>query len=119
MNNSIKKSDGTTGFLPIELEEQIKEAVGGETLEFLLTWAELTKKSLQANKEVLTNCLQTDKETGFILCRFCGEGIPNWRQDSAREHSSECPMNTISDLLNDVKQMHHDLNETINNETIK
>ena len=112
-DNSLQQAQGQTGFLSSDVEELIKSQIGSQTLEFLQTWAELTRKSLKANKEVLFNCLTVDVEDGHILCRFCGEGIPNWKQDNAREHKSNCPMNTIGEVLQDTKQLHKELNGQI------
>jgi len=112
-------NDNTKGFdIPSEIKEQLNKYIGSEVLEFLKTWAELTRKSLEANKEVLFNCLTVDILEGHILCRFCGDGIPNWRQENSREHKSECPMNAITDILDTVRKMHKDLNETIENKTL-
>ena len=112
-------NDDTNGFnIPSEITEQLNEYIGFEVLEFLKVWAKLTRTSLEANKEVLFNCLTVDIIDGHILCRFCGEGIPNWKQENAREHKSECPINSISDVLSTVKKMHKDLNETVENRTL-
>ena len=112
-------NDSTYGFnIPSKIAEQLNEAIGSEVLDFLKQWAELTRKSLLANKEVIFNCLTVDVENGHILCRFCGEGIPNWKQDNAREHKSECPTNGISEVLSAVKKMHTELNENIENKTL-
>ena len=94
-----------TGFVPTEVEDILNNQAGRDTLEFLIKWAELTKKSLKANKEIVFNCLTTDME-GHVLCRFCGEGIPNWKAEDAREHSSNCPIESVTDVLNEVRQMH-------------
>lgn len=112
-DNSLQQSQGQTGFLPEDIEELIKKEIGTKTLDFLRTWAELTRKSLKANKEVLFNCLTADVIDGHILCRFCGEGIPNWKQENAREHKSECPMNTIGEVLIDSKKLYKELSENL------
>jgi len=46
----------------------------------------------------------TDEEN-HILCRFCGEGIPNWKQENSREHTAECPINLISETLIATKEL--------------
>ena len=112
-DNSLQQTQGQPGFLSEDVEELIKNQIGSQTLEFLQTWAELTRKSLKANKEVLFNCLTVDVDDGHILCRFCGEGIPNWKQDNAREHKSECPMNTIGEVMVDSKKLYKELSEQI------
>ena len=112
-DTSLQQSQGQTGFLPEDIEELIKKEIGTKTLDFLRTWAELTRKSLKANKEVLFNCLTADVIDGHILCRFCGEGIPNWKQENAREHKSECPMNTIGEVLIDSKKLYKELSENL------
>lgn len=107
-------NDSIDGFnIPSSIAEQLNESIGSEVVDFLKQWADLTRKSLLANKEVIFNCLTVDVEDGHILCRFCGEGIPNWKQDNAREHKSNCPMNTIGEVLQDTKQLHKELNGQI------
>ena len=81
-----------------ELQEFMGTKFGEQTLEFLASWATVTQKSLLANRMIITTCLQTDEE-GHVLCRFCGEGIPNWKQEDSREHLSDCPINFVSDAL--------------------
>ena len=56
-DNSLQQAQGQTGFLSSDVEELIKSQIGSQTLEFLQTWAELTRKSLKANKEVLFNSI--------------------------------------------------------------
>jgi hypothetical protein len=112
-------NDNTDGFnIPLKISEQLSEAINSEVLDFLKQWAELTRKSLLANKEVIFNCLTIDSSDGHILCRFCGEGIPNWKQENSREHKSECPTNSISEVLRAVKKMHTELNENVENKTL-
>ena len=113
-DNTVEKPEGLSGFLPKDIEQVLNNEMGSKTLEFLTMWAGLTRKSLKANKEILFNCLTVDIEDGHILCRFCGEGIPNWKQENAREHKGECPMNMISDVLVDVKNMHREIKENLN-----
>lgn len=101
-----------TGFVPTEVEDILNSQAGKDTLEFLIKWAELTKKSLRANKEIIFNCLTTDGE-GHILCRFCGEGIPNWKEENAREHSSECPIESVSKVLSEVREMYQIVTDSV------
>jgi len=101
-----------TGFLPTEVEDILNDQAGQDTLEFLIKWAELTRKSLQANKEIMFNCLTMDME-GYVLCRFCAEGIPNWKEEDAREHSSTCPIELVSSVLIEVQQMLQLVTESI------
>ena len=101
-----------TGFVPTEVEDILNDQAGKDTLEFLIKWAELTKKSLQANKEIVFNCLTMDME-GHVLCRFCGEGIPNWKEEDAREHRSECPIESVTDVLSEVRKMYQLATESV------
>jgi len=101
-----------TGFVPTEVEDILNDQAGKDTLEFLIKWAELTKKSLQANKEIVFNCLTMDAE-GHVLCRFCGEGIPNWKEEDAREHRSECPIESVTDVLSEVRKMYQLATESV------
>ena len=101
-----------TGFVPTEVEDILNDQAGKDTLEFLIKWAELTKKSLQANKEIVFNCLTMDTE-GHVLCRFCGEGIPNWKEEDAREHRSECPIESVTDVLSEVRKMYQLATESV------
>ena len=49
--------------------------------------------------------LQTSKgQTGFLSSDI---------EDNAREHKSNCPMNTIGEVLQDTKQLHKELNGQI------
>ena len=41
-----------------------------------------------------------------IICRFCEDGIPNWKNENAREHTSECPMTKIEDALDSMKELY-------------
>ena len=101
-----------TGFVPTEVEDILNDQAGKDTLEFLIKWAELTKKSLQANKEIVFNCLTMDTD-GHVLCRFCGEGIPNWKEEDAREHRSECPIESVTNVLSEVRQMYQLVTDSI------
>jgi len=87
-----------------ELQAFMGTQFGEQTLEFIASWATVTQKSLLANRMIITTCLLTDAE-GHILCRFCGEGIPNWKQENSREHLSECPINFVSDALMSTKDL--------------
>lgn len=93
------------GFLPREMEDLLSKEVGSETVEFLGAWADLTRKSLKANKEVIYNCL-VKEEDGHVMCRFCNEGIPNWKNEDAREHTSDCPVSQIHEVLQDAKKVY-------------
>ena len=93
------------GFLPREMEELLSKEIGSQTVEFLGAWADLTRKSLHANKEVIYNCL-VKEEDGHILCRFCNEGIPNWKNEDAREHTGDCPATQISEVLQEAKKVY-------------
>ena len=101
-----------TGFVPTEVEDILNNQAGRDTLDFLIKWAELTKKSLQANKEIVFNWLTMDME-GHVLCRFCGEGIPNWKEEDAREHRSNCPIESVTYVLTEVRQMHQLVTDSI------
>jgi len=101
-----------TGFVPTEVEDILNDQAGKDTLEFLIKWAELTKKSLEANKEIVFNCLTMDTD-GHVLCRFCGDGIPNWKQEDAREHRSDCPIESVTDVLSEVRQMYQLVTEQL------
>ena len=101
-----------TGFVPTEVEDILNDQAGKDTLEFLIKWAELTKKSLQANKEIIFNCLTMDMD-GHVLCRFCGEGIPNWKEEDAREHRSECPIESVTNVLSEVRKMYQLATESV------
>ena len=85
-----------------ELNAFMKTTFGAQTLDFLAQWATVTQKALKANRAVVDACLITDDE-GHILCRFCGEGIPNWKEENAREHSSDCPINLVTEALISTK----------------
>ena len=87
-----------------ELNAFMQTSFGAQTLEFLAQWATVTQKALKANRAVIDDCLITDAE-GHILCRFCGEGIPNWKAEHAREHSSDCPMNLVTEALVSTKEL--------------
>ena len=100
-----------TGFIPSEMEDILSTKAGEDTLEHLTSWAELTKKSLDANRAVLVSCL-VDSRDGHLMCRFCAEGIPSWKAEGAREHLSDCPVTLIIDLLDSVKSMRASIFET-------
>ena len=87
-----------------ELNAFMQTTFGAQTLEFLAQWATVTRKALKANRAVVDECLITDDE-GHILCRFCNEGIPNWKEENAREHSSDCPINLVTEALTSTKEL--------------
>ena len=70
--------------------------------------AKVTKASLKANREILKRCLSTDEE-GRAVCRFCGHGIPNWRDENAREHVCDCPINLVAEALKLKNELKEDL----------
>ena len=105
-----------TGLTNEELQEMISTDFGQRTVDFLAQWVKITTQSLKANRLVLTNCLMPDTDGDHILCRFCGEGIPNWKRDNAREHSSECPMIEVSEALIAVKNLQKGLEGLQNHE---
>ena len=104
-NPVTEKLRKLTGFMPTEVEDVLSTKTGKETFEFLDKWAELTRKSLKANKKIMSSCLITDSE-GHVLCRFCAEGLPNWKEEHAREHYSDCPIELISDVLKEMKELY-------------
>ena len=70
--------------------------------------AKVTKASLKANREILKRCLSTDEE-GRAVCRFCGPGIPNWRDENAQEHVCDCPINLVAEALKLKNELKEDL----------
>ena len=82
----------------------IQTEFGEKSLQYLAQWAKVTQLSLKANRIIISECLVTDDE-GHILCRFCNEGIPNWKQENSREHTAECPINHISTALIATSQL--------------
>ena len=97
-----------TGVSESELESMIQTEFGEKSMRYLAQWAEVTRLSLKANRLIISQCLVQDDEK-HILCRFCGEGIPNWKQENSREHTAECPINYISNALIAVKGLKNDL----------
>ena len=94
-----------TGINAEQLDDMIKNSeYVKQRMQFLAQWAEVTALSLKANRMVITHCLVQDEEN-HILCRFCGEGIPNWKKDNSREHTSDCPMNEVSSALIATKKL--------------
>jgi hypothetical protein len=91
-----------------DLKSMIQTEFGKESLEYLAQWANITQLSLKANRIILSQCLVTDDEN-HILCRFCGEGIPNWKQENSREHVAECPINYVSTALLATKELQKDI----------
>jgi hypothetical protein len=99
-----------TGTNPTDLSTMLNIEFGEETTEYLAQWTKITQLSLKANRLILKHCLTEDEENR-ILCRFCGEGIPNWKQENAREHTAECPINNISEVLIAVKELKRNILE--------
>ena len=105
---------GLTGCTREELAALTSTDFGQRTINFVVQWARVTTQSLKANRLVLSQCLITEDE--HILCRFCGEGIPNWQRENAREHTSDCPMIEVSEALIACKNLKESLN-SLENET--
>tara|TARA_R100001132_G_C3200387_1_gene48056 strand:+ start:153 stop:536 length:384 start_codon:yes stop_codon:yes gene_type:complete len=99
-----------TGLNESELESMIQTEYGEQNMQYLAQWAKVTQLSLKANRLIITQCLVTDEEN-HILCRFCGEGIPNWKEENSREHTAECPINNISEALIAVKGLRNSMSE--------
>ena len=99
-----------TGNIEADLASMLQTSFGEETTEYLAQWTKITQLSLKANRLILQKCLTEDEENR-ILCRFCGEGIPNWKQENAREHTAECPINDISEVLIAVKELKRNILE--------
>ena len=94
-----------TGISAEQLDDMMQNSeYGKQTMQFLAQWSEVTTLSLKANRLVLSQCLTQDDEN-HILCRFCGSGIPNWKQENSREHTSDCPMITVGEALKSVKDL--------------
>ena len=99
-----------TGLNESELESMIQTEYGEQNMQYLAQWAKVTQLSLKANRIIISQCLVTDDEE-HILCRFCGEGIPNWKQENSREHTAECPINNITEALMAVKGLRNSMSE--------
>ena len=99
-----------TGNIKEDLASMLQTSFGEETTEYLAQWTKISQLSLKANRLVLQNCLTEDEENR-ILCRFCGEGIPNWKQENAREHTAECPIYNVSEVLIAVKELKRNILE--------
>ena len=99
-----------TGLDELELESMIQTEHGEQNIQYLARWADVTRLSLKANRLIISQCLVTDEEN-HILCRFCGEGIPNWKLENSREHTAECPINNISEALIAVKGLRNSMSE--------
>ena len=94
-----------TGISSEQLDDMMQNTeYGKQTMQFLAQWSEVTTLSLKANRLVLSQCLTQDDENR-ILCRFCGSGIPNWKQENSREHTSECPIVDVGEALKAVKTL--------------
>jgi len=99
-----------TGLNESEVESMIQTEYGEQNMQYLAQWAKVTQLSLKANRLIISQCLVNDEENR-ILCRFCGEGIPNWKQENAREHTAECPINNITEALVAVKGLRSSISE--------
>ena len=88
----------------------IQTEYGEQNMQYLAQWAKVTQLSLKANRIIISQCLVTDEEH-HILCRFCGEGIPNWKEENSREHTAECPINNITEALMAVKGLRNSMSE--------
>ena len=99
-----------TGLNESELDSMIQTEYGEQNMQYLAQWAKVTQLSLKANRLIIAQCLVTDDEN-HILCRFCGEGIPNWKEENSREHTAECPINNISEALMAVKGLRKSMSE--------
>ena len=99
-----------TGLSESELQSMIQTEYGEQNMQYLAQWAKVTQLSLKANRIIISQCLVTDDEE-HILCRFCGEGIPNWKQENSREHTAECPINNITEALMAVKGLRNSMSE--------
>jgi len=112
LNPTAEKLYKLTGFVSNEIVNILKNQASEDALKFLIKWAEVTRASLRANTEIISNCLITDSN-GHVLCRFCGEGIPNWKEENAREHSSDCPIELACNVLGEVRQMRQQITDSI------
>ena len=99
-----------TGLSESELQSMIQTEYGEQNMQYLAQWAKVTQLSLKANRLIISQCLVTDDEE-HILCRFCGEGIPNLNQANSRDHSAECPINNITEALMAVKGLRNSMSE--------
>lgn len=69
----------------------------------LLEWSTITKDLVVAITYTYSNVFVST--TDGIICRFCGPGIPNWKIENAREHTSDCPMTLVGDALTKAKHL--------------
>ena len=99
-----------TGLNESEVESMIQTEYGEQNMQYLAQWAKVTQLSLKANRLIISQCLVNDEENR-ILCRFCGEGIPNWKQENSREHTAECPINNITEALVAVKGLRSSISQ--------
>jgi hypothetical protein len=106
-----------TGNIEADLSSMLQTSFGEETTEYLAQWTTISQLSLKANRLILQNCLTKDEEN-YISCRFCGEGIPNWKQENAREHTAECPINNVSEVLIAVKKLKRNILENTKQDNI-
>jgi hypothetical protein len=99
-----------TGLDESEVESIIQTEYGEQNMQYLAQWAKVTQLLLKANRLIINQCLVHDEEN-HVLCRFCGEGIPNWKQENSREHTAECPINSITEALVAVKGLRSNISE--------
>jgi hypothetical protein len=93
-----------TGISESELESMTQTEFGEKSMRYLAQLAKVTRLSLKANRIVMKQCLTRDDD-GHVICRFCQEGIPSWKQENSREHTSECPLNHIGAVSMAIKQL--------------
>ena len=99
-----------TGFTEEELTNFKDTDFGQKTLTFLYLWTDLTKKSLSANRVILAQCIK-QIGSGEYECRFCEEGIPSWKNDVAREHKSDCPINLVTEVMYQTANLKNTIGE--------
>ena len=122
---NIKQNDSENilGVIRDKMDELIVPDDVRKTLEFVVRLVEVTQKSLMANKQVLESCYRTEPD-GHVMCVFCNDGIPHWKDEHSREHRSECPINPVTGALNATKTLKKALearntnNESINNDQV-
>ena len=57
-----------------------------------------------ANKQVMKSCYRREPD-GHVICLFCADGIPHWKDEHSRGHVSECPINLVTGALNTTKTL--------------
>lgn len=116
MEYSQEEITKLTGLSAEEIEDMAKSEFGKRCMTFLTDWTRVTTLSLKANRVVISNCLTSDSDGSHILCRFCGEGIPNWKNENSREHLSDCPILCVSDALIAVKDLRQGILKMVDND---